>query len=105
MEIAHEEVVAYWSRELAVCRWIEEVVETQLTFEPSSALREGLRDGVLMCKLLNRLRDGTVPEVNEARAGLKLPHYRARKNMTFFLSACEEDLGIPRCVRIIKPSA
>ncbi|VVD02651.1 unnamed protein product [Leptidea sinapis] len=51
-----------WQKELEAQRWIEAVIGEKF---PSNLPYElALRDGIILCKLMNRLQPGIVPKVN-----------------------------------------
>ena len=73
------------SDEDVLVAWMEAV--TGKTVE--GGIEAGLRDGVVLCELLNCYESGLVRRVNRSR----MP-FKQRENISFFLSACSKRLGI-----------
>ena len=55
-------------RRRAAAEWVEALTGVALPTASDAALRSALRDGALLCHLLNILRPGVVPKVQIARA-------------------------------------
>jgi len=72
-------------RELEARSWIEAVLGDGL---PSDDLHECLRDGVLLCNLLNNIRPGTVKKINKS----KIP-FMQMENINWYLQGVRT-LGI-----------
>ena len=51
------------SRRRAAAEWVESLTGIALPTASDAALRGALRDGLLLCKLLNILRPGILPKV------------------------------------------
>nr|AVM85884.1 MPP5 [Oscarella lobularis] len=66
-------------------RWIEEVTEEKFR---SSRFKASLQDGILLCKLVNRLKPGVVRKINTIPTTMCY-----MENVSFFLNACKE-LGL-----------
>ena len=66
--------------------WISAV--TGESFDPTVSFGEMLKDGVLLCKLVNMLAPGTVRKINESR----MP-FKQMENVSAFLRACRK-LGV-----------
>ncbi|XP_071439951.1 muscle-specific protein 20-like [Hetaerina americana] len=67
--------------------WIEAV--TGERFPPGCSFEDGLRDGILLCKLMNRLQPGIIPKVN-----LSGGDYKMMDNVSQFQKACVK-YGVP----------
>ncbi|KAK7868117.1 hypothetical protein R5R35_005558 [Gryllus longicercus] len=67
--------------------WIEAV--TGERFPPGVAYEDALRDGVLLCKLMNRLQPGLVPRINTSGGD-----YKMMDNLSQFQKACVK-YGVP----------
>lgn len=70
--------------------WIEAVTEKKIDYPEGSALRDQadfgiiLKNGALLCELINQLRPGSVKKVNTMNAPFK-----QRENIELFLKGCE----------------
>ena len=53
------------SRRRAAAEWVESLTGIALPTASDAALRGALRDGILLCKLLNILRPGIMPKVRK----------------------------------------
>ncbi len=51
------------ARRRAAAEWIEELTGIALPTSSDHAFRGALRDGILLCKVLNILRPGIIPQV------------------------------------------
>lgn len=51
----------------------------------SEMLQEKLKDGIVLCKLINTLQPGIIPKINESKQPFK-----QMENINNFLSACEK---------------
>ena len=71
--------------ENAAIEWIQEVTGIPI----SGTLHEWLKDGVVLCKLLNVIVPGTVKIINESKISFK-----HRENIAQFLKGCEKNLGL-----------
>jgi hypothetical protein len=79
-ELARKKAANYdFGAENKAKEWVEAL--TNETFE--GAFGESLRDGVLLCKLVNTIRPGTVKKVNES----KMP-FKQMENISNFLKGC-----------------
>ncbi|KAF5305564.1 hypothetical protein FQA39_LY01655 [Lamprigera yunnana] len=67
--------------------WIEQVVAQR--FHPGYSYEENLRDGVLLCMLMNRLAPGSVPKINTSGGD-----YKMMDNLNQFQKACTR-YGVP----------
>jgi hypothetical protein len=56
---------------------------------PSVAYEDALRDGVILCKLINKLKPGSVPKINTSGAQFKM-----MENVNLFQKALK-DYGVP----------
>ncbi|XP_046391814.1 muscle-specific protein 20-like isoform X1 [Ischnura elegans] len=68
-------------------QWIEAV--TGERFPPGYSFEDGLRDGILLCKLMNRLQPGIISKVN-----LSGGDYKMMDNISQFQKACVK-YGVP----------
>jgi hypothetical protein len=66
-------------------RWIEEVTGQRL----SGDFQSSLKDGVILCKLINKLKPGTIAKINTQR----MP-FMQMENIAAYIQACR-DLGVP----------
>lgn len=75
--------------EVAVLDWLEAT-----TGLPVDYLYESLRDGVVLCRLINKIRPNMIPRISESlsSAGVGL---QARENVKNYLRACEA-LGVKK---------
>eukprot|EP01090_Pellita_catalonica_P005203 TRINITY_DN1509_c0_g1_i1.p1 TRINITY_DN1509_c0_g1~~TRINITY_DN1509_c0_g1_i1.p1 ORF type:complete len:288 (-),score=52.40 TRINITY_DN1509_c0_g1_i1:797-1660(-) len=67
-------------------RWIEAV--TGERFSDPNDFVASTRDGVLLCKLVNGIKPGSVPKINSSSSA-----FAQRENISHFLNACR-DLGL-----------
>jgi hypothetical protein len=71
--------------------WIEAVLGKKLDLPGGGLLQDQvdfgtlLKDGILLCELINALRPGSVKKINTMKAPFK-----QRENIELFLKACEE---------------
>lgn len=71
--------------------WIEAVVEKKIEYVEGSALQDQqefgtiLKDGSLLCELINKLNPGSVKKINTMNAPFK-----QRENIEMFLKGCEK---------------
>eukprot|EP01116_Phalansterium_solitarium_P017153 TRINITY_DN4152_c0_g1_i2.p1 TRINITY_DN4152_c0_g1~~TRINITY_DN4152_c0_g1_i2.p1 ORF type:complete len:446 (-),score=28.16 TRINITY_DN4152_c0_g1_i2:61-1398(-) len=78
----------YLRRKEEVQLWLEDVLQLDVEGD----VIEALRDGTLLCQLMNRIVLGAVPKVHKAGS----QEFFRRENVTFFVDACVDKLGIPR---------
>ncbi len=67
--------------------WIEAVLGDTSIFGgdySSNSMHEKLKDGVILCKLINVLKQGSVKKINESKMAFKM-----MENIGKFLEACE----------------
>lgn len=57
-------------QEIEVQKWIEAVLNEP--FPHGKPYEEALKDGVILCKLMNTLSPGSVPKINTSGANFKL---------------------------------
>eukprot|EP01041_Mallomonas_annulata_P009333 gene9333-19375_t len=62
--------------------WMETILGVSKDIPPS-ALAQCLKDGIILCNLINSIKPGSIPRVNNS----DLP-YKQRENITGFLKAC-----------------
>ncbi|XP_017886457.1 muscle-specific protein 20-like [Ceratina calcarata] len=67
--------------------WLETVVGER--FPPGVSYEDALRDGVLLCKLMNKLQPGIVPKINTSGGD-----YKMMDNLNQFQKACVK-YGVP----------
>lgn len=65
------------ARRRAAAEWVEAVAGTSLPYSSDHAFRAALRDGVLLCRLINSMHEGTVPQVGAAVGGAGCRHQAA----------------------------
>ncbi|GAM19908.1 hypothetical protein SAMD00019534_030830, partial [Acytostelium subglobosum LB1] len=65
--------------------WIEAVCQQKF---PSDDFQASLKNGVLLCKLINQIKPGIVPKVNQATTD-----FANRENLSFFIKAAKQ-LGL-----------
>jgi len=61
-------------------QWVERVTGESV----GEDFQAGLKDGVILCKLANKLRPGSVPNISPS----KMP-FKQMENIGFFLKTCE----------------
>eukprot|EP01132_Coremiostelium_polycephalum_P005053 gene5053-6290_t len=66
--------------------WIEEVVAQKFQFQDD--FQASLKDGILLCKLINQIKPGIVPKVNNQNTD-----FAKRENLSFFIKAAKQ-LGL-----------
>jgi len=54
-------------------------------FAPGEAYEESLKDGIILCKLMNKLKPGAIPKINTSGASFKM-----MENITLFQKALKE---------------
>ncbi|KAJ3042546.1 hypothetical protein HDV00_007080 [Rhizophlyctis rosea] len=82
-----KKVEQQWENKKAAIEFLESTVEQKLPVENS--LWKSLRDGIFLCKLLNKLRPGSIPRISTK----PLP-FLQMENINNFLSAAQR-LGVP----------
>ena len=72
-------------------QWIETVLGERVFAGASGAdaVQEKLKDGVILCNLVNKIKPGSVKKINTSTMAFKM-----MENIGNFLSACET-LGVP----------
>ena len=68
--------------------WMESVLGVSKDIPPK-ALAQCLKDGVILCNLINAIKPGTIPKVNSSDL-----QYKQRENIQSFLRACAT-FGVP----------
>jgi transgelin len=63
--------------------WIEEVLGAK--FPPGEKYEDALKDGIILCKVMNKLKPGSVPKINTSGASFKM-----MENINMFQKACRE---------------
>eukprot|EP01128_Nolandella_sp_AFSM9_P008659 TRINITY_DN534_c0_g2_i1.p1 TRINITY_DN534_c0_g2~~TRINITY_DN534_c0_g2_i1.p1 ORF type:complete len:824 (-),score=189.65 TRINITY_DN534_c0_g2_i1:278-2425(-) len=69
-------------------KWIEDVCETKL---PPGTFADGLKSGLVLCKLANTLKPGSI---NPSMIKNTKMAYIQRENIAHFLTACRKELGV-----------
>jgi len=70
--------------------WVEQMVEQKLDYPGGDGIKDSLefgailKDGSILCKLINRLQPGAVKKINTMKAPFK-----QRENIEMFLKGCE----------------
>ena len=53
--------------------WINQIVGTDIPIDGNpTTLQEALRDGVILCNLINKLAPGSVPKINSTKMAFKM---------------------------------
>jgi len=68
--------------------WIQSVLGEK--FPPSAAFEDVIQDGIILCRVMNKLKPGAIPKINEAGGQFKM-----MENINNFQKAIEE-YGVPR---------
>jgi Calponin homology (CH) domain len=63
--------------------WIETILGAK--FPPGESYEDALKDGIILCKLMNKLKPGSVAKVNTSGASFKM-----MENINLFQKACRE---------------
>ena len=69
--------------EAKVRKWMMDIVGKPIS-QGANAFHESLKDGTYLCKLINKLKPGSVPKVNQSKRAFEM-----MENIGNFLSACE----------------
>jgi hypothetical protein len=67
--------------------WIEAVLGLQPS--PSVSFHDYLKDGVILCKLINKLKPGTIPQIHASKIA-----YKQMENIEAYTRACVQALGM-----------
>ncbi|KAG5667362.1 hypothetical protein PVAND_015345 [Polypedilum vanderplanki] len=67
--------------------WIETVIGAK--FPPGETFEEALKDGIILCKLMNKIKPGSIPKINTSGASFKM-----MENINLFQKALK-DYGVP----------
>lgn len=62
-------------------QWIETIIGER--FPPGLSYEDALRDGIILCKLMNRLQPGIIPKINTSGGD-----YKMMDNLSQFQKAC-----------------
>eukprot|EP01128_Nolandella_sp_AFSM9_P007799 TRINITY_DN438_c0_g1_i1.p1 TRINITY_DN438_c0_g1~~TRINITY_DN438_c0_g1_i1.p1 ORF type:complete len:1628 (-),score=558.16 TRINITY_DN438_c0_g1_i1:76-4959(-) len=73
--------------ESTVGEWVEAVLEEQLPGGREN-LHPSLKNGILLCRLLNKIKENTIPKYNTKLFRGKLHPLSERENITLYLEAC-----------------
>ena len=88
------DVIAYLFRELALRRWIEDIVGEDLEEKAGGpgegGLAKALKDGVRLCKVMLFLVPKSIPKIFENDS-----EFNVKKNIDFFIQALEELENFP----------
>lgn len=63
--------------------WIETVLGQK--FPPGESYEDALKDGIILCKLMNKVKPGSVPKINTSGASFKM-----MENINVFQKALKE---------------
>lgn len=66
---------------------METILEAK--FPPNETYEESLKDGIILCKLMNKLKPGAIPKINTTGASFKM-----MENINMFQKALK-DYGVP----------
>ncbi len=58
------------AQEAEIQRWIEAVLGEN--FPPGKPFEDCLKDGIMLCRLMNKLEPGIVPKINESGPSFKM---------------------------------
>ena len=74
-------------KEREAMAWLAEITgdSSLRSVTGASAVHEKLKDGVILCSLINKLQPGSVPKVNSSKMAFKM-----MENIGNFLDACEK---------------
>lgn len=86
--VTDETVASFLLLQQAVRNWIEESLEVPLDKED---LLEALRNGVVLCYLMQEIDPPSIPKIQENTTQA----FKLKENIEFFLAAAN-DLGVPR---------
>eukprot|EP01125_Pyxidicula_operculata_P011975 TRINITY_DN3925_c0_g1_i2.p1 TRINITY_DN3925_c0_g1~~TRINITY_DN3925_c0_g1_i2.p1 ORF type:complete len:1422 (-),score=336.90 TRINITY_DN3925_c0_g1_i2:51-4316(-) len=78
--------------EKKVADWIEKLISEELS--PKGNLWQSLRNGIVLCKMLNKIKPGVVGNFNTKLFQGKLHALSERENITKYLESCWK-LGLP----------
>lgn len=67
-------------------KWIEEVLGAK--FPPGESYEDALKDGIILCKLMNKLKPGAVSKINSSG-----PSFKMMENINVFQKALK-DYGV-----------
>jgi len=74
-------------QELEAREWIESI--TGERFDDGQSYEDNLQDGVLLCKLMNKLAPGSISKINTNAS-----HFKMMENLNRFQEACKH-YGVP----------
>lgn len=74
-----------------ILQWINELTGETI---PKGTYEEVLRDGVLICKLMEKIQPGSIGKINQAPSGGELSHFKKVENISKFLEAILK-YGVP----------
>lgn len=69
-------------------RFVKNKIESLLEVTLPDDIGEWIVDGVMLCKLVNRLRPGTIPMIHTPTEGLPLSNAKQTMNIAAFINAC-----------------
>eukprot|EP00095_Tigriopus_kingsejongensis_P001281 maker-scaffold359_size197282-snap-gene-0.22 protein:Tk01281 transcript:maker-scaffold359_size197282-snap-gene-0.22-mRNA-1 annotation:"muscle-specific protein 20" len=67
-------------QELEIQKWIEAVIEEK--FPPNKPFEDVLKDGIVLCRVMNKLMPGSVAKINETG-----PNFKMMENVNKFQQA------------------
>eukprot|EP01132_Coremiostelium_polycephalum_P002674 gene2674-3317_t len=85
--ISDDRVKQFLRTEILVKEWIEEVLQIKISLN----LYESLRNGIVLCYLVNAIENNVVPVIQENTTVA----FKLKENVNFFLMALEE-IGVPK---------
>ena len=91
--MAQKQLDDYLGREVAMKLWLEQLLGVTLEkdYWPQ------LSDGVILCDAMLEVKERSIPLVARPEEdGQQIAFFKAKKNIQFFLAACEEELFIPK---------
>ena len=94
-----EEIDSFLLIEVATKLWLEQLLGITLERDFLATLR----DGVLLCQAMLEVNERSIPYVHTAdeEEDARIPFYKQKNNIRYFLEACEDELQIPRHVSML----
>lgn len=90
--MSQKEVDEFLGREVGFKLWLEHVTGAALPNDYWDALT----DGVLLCDAMLEVRERSIPHVARPDGADRVPFFKVKNNIRFFLAACDEELFIPK---------
>ena len=91
--MAQKQLDEYLGREVAMKLWLEQLLGMTL----ENDYWPQLSDGIILCDAMLEVKERSIPLVARPEEdGQQIAFFKAKKNIQFFLAACEEELFIPK---------